>query len=123
MRLARELAGWKPHHSEGGKRVHIDNIGGFESFGLAQTLSVRPLPKLDQADQRSLSTGGEIGGFRISGAREKAGTEREVWIKFKLAITSMRDPSERPQSPLAELGRGRPGCLGPIPSRRQRPCS
>src|SRR6266446_9700325 len=68
---------------EGGKKLYVDNIGGFESFGFGPNSFG---PALTREIARQLKAeypqAEEIGGFRISGAREKAGTTREVWIKF-----------------------------------------
>src|SRR6266446_5825423 len=68
---------------EGGKKLYVDNIGGFESFGFGPN-SFGPALTRDLARQLKVEypQAEQIGGFRISGAREKAGTTREVWIKF-----------------------------------------
>lgn len=69
---------------DGGKKLYIDVVGGFEnkgfgpnSFGPSLTRDlIRQLknhyPQLEQ-----------IGGFRVSGARGKADTARDVWIKVQ----------------------------------------
>lgn len=68
---------------DGGKKVYIDGIGGLNghdanSLGPALTRSLLKQIKELYPDME------ELGGFRISGAREKAGSEKEVWIKFDL---------------------------------------
>lgn len=72
---------------DGGKRLYIDNIGGMESKGygpnsfgnsLTRDIARQLKGEYPQAEM--------VGGYRISGAREKAGTEREVWIKFDEAL-------------------------------------
>src|SRR6266403_118822 len=68
---------------ENGKRLYIDNVGGFESRGYGPNAFG---PALTRNIARQLKEiypeATHIGGFRISGAREKAGTTREIWIKF-----------------------------------------
>lgn len=68
---------------DGGKRLYVDNIGAFETqgygpnaFGNSLTRDIARQLK-EQYPQAEM-----IGGFRISGARRRAGSEREVWIKF-----------------------------------------
>lgn len=81
---------------EGGKKLFVHNTGGFDAqgfgpndFGPALTRNLlRQLKELyPDAEQ--------IGGYRISGAREKAGTEKLVWVKMGLedaeAHQSFRD--------------------------------
>ncbi len=70
-----------PHNE--GKRLYVDNVGGFEHLGFGPN-AFGPALTRDIARQLKAQypQAEEIGGFRISGAREKAGTEREVWIKF-----------------------------------------
>lgn len=68
---------------EGGKRLYVDSILGFESLGFGPnafgpSLTRSILRQLKEAYPEAT----EIGGFRISGARERAGTEKEAWIKF-----------------------------------------
>lgn len=65
---------------ENGKKLYVDNIGGKKGanmFGPALTRDIARQLKAEYPDAE------QVGGFRISGAREKAGTEREVWMKFE----------------------------------------
>jgi len=69
---------------EGGTKVYIDNIGGLEaqgfgpnSFGPALTRSLLAQIKSAYPNVK------EIGGFRISGARERAGTTGPATIKVQ----------------------------------------
>jgi hypothetical protein len=67
----------------GGKRLYVDNIGGMESKGFGPNSFGNSLTRdILRQLKKEYPEAEEIGGFRISGAREKAGTEREVWIKF-----------------------------------------
>lgn len=64
---------------ENGKKLYIDNIGGKKGanmFGPALTRDIARQLKEEYPEAE------QIGGFRVSGAREKAETEREVWVKF-----------------------------------------
>jgi hypothetical protein len=70
--------------SEDGTQVYVENIGGFEhkgfgpnSFGPALTRSLIRQMKEVYPNLK------EIGGFRISGAREKAGTTGAATIKVQ----------------------------------------
>ncbi len=71
---------------EGGKKLYVDSIKGLTIAGYGPN---RFGPHLTRDIARQLKEqypGAEqVGGFRISGAREKAGVpleDREVWIKF-----------------------------------------
>src|SRR6266404_9098954 len=66
-----------------GKRLYVDNVGGFESRGYGPN-AFGPALTRDLARQlkEQYPNAEQIGGFRISGAREKAKTTREIWIKF-----------------------------------------
>jgi hypothetical protein len=69
---------------EGGKKVYVDNIGGFESLGYGPNSFGPALTRsLIRQIKDAYPQVEQIGGFRISGAREKAGTERDVWIKVQ----------------------------------------
>src|SRR6266404_3762872 len=71
---------------EGGKKLYIDSVKGLTIAGFGPN---RFGPHLTRDIARQLKEqypGSEqVGGFRISGAREKAGMpleDREIWIKF-----------------------------------------
>src|SRR5258706_14694245 len=68
---------------DGGKRLYVDTFGGYESKGYGPN-AFGPALTRDIARQlkEAYPEATHIGGFRISGAREKAGTTREIWIKF-----------------------------------------
>lgn len=81
----RDIGRLKVTPMDGGKRLYVDNISanralefGPNSFGPALTRSL--IGQLKEA-YPGLQ---EIGGFRISGARGKAGTMGDVWIKVQV---------------------------------------
>src|SRR6266403_5177203 len=62
-----------------GKRLYVDNIGGMKGANMFGPALTRDLARQLKEHYPEAE---EIGGFRISGARERAGTEKEIWIKF-----------------------------------------
>jgi hypothetical protein len=69
---------------EGGKKLYIDNIGGFEHLGYGPNAFGPSLTRsLIQQLKEQYPQVEQIGGFRISGAREKAGVAKEAWIKVQ----------------------------------------
>src|SRR6266436_3792608 len=66
-----------------GTHLYIDNVGGFERLGFGPN-GFGPAVTRDIARQLKAAypNATHIGGFRVTGAREKAGTVREVWTKF-----------------------------------------
>jgi hypothetical protein len=68
---------------DNGTRLYVDNVGGFESKGYGPNSFGPSLLKhlIDQI-KAEYPEAKQVGGFRISGAREKAGTTREVWVKI-----------------------------------------
>ncbi len=94
---------------DGGKKLYVDNISGMKGanmFGNHLIMDIARQLKEQYPDSE------QIGGFRISGAREKAGTEREVWIKFDdLAgpegydhVTDLRDILSEKQIDVGKAG-------------------
>src|SRR5258706_305679 len=67
---------------DGGKRLYVDTFGGYESKGYGPN-AFGPALTRDIARQlkEAYPEATHIGGFRISGAREKARTSKEIWIK------------------------------------------
>lgn len=68
---------------DGGKKLYVDNVGGFESkgygpnsFGPALTRSLIRQLKVIYPEAK------QLGGFRISGAREKFDATKEAWINI-----------------------------------------
>src|SRR6266478_6164182 len=66
-----------------GTHLYVDKVGGFERLGFGPN-GFGPAVTRDIARQLKAAypNATHIGGFRVTGAREKAGTVREVWTKF-----------------------------------------
>ncbi len=69
---------------EGGQKLYVDVVQGLNGlgprdFGPALMKDLLWQIKVEYPEAK------QIGGFRVSGAREKAGTEREVWINLDRA--------------------------------------
>ncbi len=75
-RASREIT---PH--DGGKSLYIDTVQGLGGLG-PRDFGPALIRNLAQQLKAEYPEAERIGGFRISGAREKAGTEREVWINL-----------------------------------------
>jgi hypothetical protein len=71
-----------PHGSKDtGISLYVDNVLGLNGHDV-QSFGPALMRDLLRQIKEAYPEATEIGGFRISGAREKAGKEREVWIKL-----------------------------------------
>lgn len=64
-----------------GQNLYVDNVLGLGRFG-ARDFGPALMRDLLRQIKEAYPNATKIGGFRVSGAREKAGTEKEVWINL-----------------------------------------
>lgn len=68
-----------PHDS--GKKLYVDNVLGLNGLG-PRDFGPALIRHLREQIKAEYPNAQQIGGFRISGMREKFGTEREVWMSL-----------------------------------------
>jgi hypothetical protein len=66
---------------DNGQKLYVDMINGINGHG-PQAFGPGLMKDIARQLKQEYPNSTHIGGYRVSGAREKAGTERDVWVRF-----------------------------------------